>query len=145
MLFSSTRVLQTSAMLAQVDQARLELQRKLQATEDKHRITLLGELEEARMRLATTQAKIQSVGEKVVYAGVVRSKLVRGTGDKPSITIFRAGSGGHEDSFAAKEETELFPGDVVEVAVRSEGLPMAGENQPRQTATSEQREQWQRD
>jgi polysaccharide export outer membrane protein len=144
MLFSSTRVLQTSAMLAQVDQARLELQRKLQATEDKRRIGLLGELEEARMRLATTQAKIQSVGEKVVYAGVVRSQLVRGTGDKPNITIFRAGSGGHEDSFAAKEETELFPGDVVEVAVRSEGLPMAGD-QPRQTATSEQREQWQRD
>jgi hypothetical protein len=57
------------------------------------------------------------------------------------VTIFRARSG-REDSFAAKEDTELLPGYVVEVSVRSEGLPMAGENlQP----TSEQREQWQRD
>jgi polysaccharide biosynthesis/export protein len=144
MLFSATRALQTSAMLAQLDQNRVELHRKLQATDDRRRISLLGELEEARMRLATIQAKVQSVGEKVVYAGVVRSQLVRGTGDKPNITIFRAGPG-REDSLAANEDTELLPGDVVEVSVRSEGLPMAGENLPRQTATSEQREQWQRD
>jgi len=143
MLFSSTRALQTSAMLAQLDQARVELQRKLQATDDRRRIALLGELEEARMRLATIQAKVQSVGEKVVYAGVVRSQLVRGTGDKPNITIFRAGSG-REDSFAATEDTELLPGDVVEVSVRSEGIPVAGENLPRQTATSDQRQLWQR-
>jgi len=91
MLFSATRALQTSAMLAQLDQNRVELHRKLQATDDRRRISLLGELEEARTRLATIQAKVQSVGEKVVYAGVVRSPLVRGTGDKPSITIFRAG------------------------------------------------------
>jgi polysaccharide biosynthesis/export protein len=83
MLFCATRVLQTSAMLAQLDLAHLELQRKLQATDDRRRIALPGELEEARMRLATIQAKVQSVGEKVVYAGVVRSQLVRGTGDKP--------------------------------------------------------------
>jgi polysaccharide export outer membrane protein len=143
MLFSSTRTLQTSSMLAQLDQERLELQRKLQATDDRRRITLLGELEEARMRLATIQAKIQSVGEKVVYAGVVRSQLVRGTGDKPNITVYRT-SPGREASFAAREDTELLPGDVVEVSVRSEGTSMGEASSPRQTATSELSEQWQR-
>ncbi len=62
MLFSATRALQSSAMLAQLDQNRVELHRKLQATDDRRRISLLGELEEARMRLATIQAKVQSVG-----------------------------------------------------------------------------------
>ena len=145
MLFSATRALQTSAMLPQLARDRLELHRKLQATHDRRRIALLGELEEARMRLATIHAKVQSVGEKVVYAGVVRSQLVRGTGDKPDVTIFRTGPSG-EDSFAASQDTELLPGDVVEVSVRSEGIPMAGENEnlPSRTATSEQRELSQR-
>ena len=136
MLFSASRALQTSAMMAQLDKDRVELHRKLQATDDRRRIALLAELEEARMRLATIQAKIQSVGEKVVYAGVVRSQLIRGTGDGPNVTIFRTGRG-TEDSFAAKQDTELLPGDVVEVSVRSEDIPIAGDN-PNQTATSEQ-------
>jgi len=40
MLFSATRALQSSAMLAQLDQNRVELHRKLQATDDRRRISL---------------------------------------------------------------------------------------------------------
>ena len=143
MLFSASRALQTSAMVAQLDKDRVELHRKLQTTDDRLRIALLAQLKQARMRLATIQAKIQSVGEKVVYAGVVRSQLIRGTGDGPNVTIFRTGRG-TEDSFAAKQDTELLPGDVVEVSVHSEDIPIAGDNQPHQTTTSKQRELWQR-
>jgi polysaccharide biosynthesis/export protein len=143
MLFSASRALQTSSMPAQLDKDRVELHRKLQTTDDRRRIALLAELKQARMRLATIEAKVRSVGEKVVNAGVVRSQLIRGTGDEPNVTIFRTGRG-TEDSFAAKQDTELLPGDVVEVSVRSEDIPIAGDNQPHQTTTSKQRELWQR-
>jgi polysaccharide export outer membrane protein len=130
LLFSSTRAIQTSALLAQLDQSRVELRRKLNATDTRRRIDLIGELEETRMQMATTQIKLHSVGEKVVYAGIVRSQLVRGTGDKPNITIFRSGADG-EDSFAASQDTELLPGDVLEVSVRAEPLG------PHEASTSE--------
>jgi hypothetical protein len=46
----------------------------------------------------------------------------------------------------ASELADQLVGDVVEVSVRSEGIPMAGENEnlPSRTATSEQRELSQR-
>lgn len=131
-LFSSTRTIQTSAQLAELNQSRVELRRKLEAADNRRRIDLIGELEETRMKLAATQIKLHSVGEKVVYAGMVRSQLVRGTGDSPNITIFRSGRDG-EENFAASEDTELQPGDVVEVAVRSEQPPAP----PHEASTSE--------
>ena len=131
-LFSSTRTIQTSAQLAELNQSRVELRRKLEAADNRRRIDLIGELEETRMKLAATQIKLHSVGEKVVYAGMVRSQLVRGTGDSPNITIFRSGRDG-EENFAASEDTALQPGDVVEVAVRSEQPPAP----PHEASTSE--------
>ena len=53
---------------------------------------------------------------------MVRSQLVRGAGSKPDITIFRKGENGPEQ-IAASEDTELQPGDTVEVSLRYQDLP----------------------
>jgi polysaccharide export outer membrane protein len=70
------------------------------------------------------RAKLQGIAEKLQYTALVRSQLVRGSGGKPEITVVRKGERGRE-RFVAEEDFELQPGDVVEVALRTEhgGVP----------------------
>jgi polysaccharide export outer membrane protein len=122
-LASSAQVLQTSAMIAQVERERQQLRIQLSSLEDRRKVDLLAELETAQVTLAMLRQRLQSVGEKLVYTGVVRSQLVRGKGGKPDLLVFRREEDEQDRQFVAGEETELLPGDVVEVSVRSEGLP----------------------
>jgi polysaccharide export outer membrane protein len=121
-LFSATRVLQTTALIAQVQRERNEFARRLQRVQDQRRDNLLGKLQDANVRLATIRARLQAVGDKLLYAGVVRSQLARGAGGKPDIKVYR-NSDDASGNLAATEETTLMPGDVVEVRLRLEGLP----------------------
>jgi polysaccharide export outer membrane protein len=120
-LLSETQALQTIAQLAQVEREQGELKRKLQRTDGRRQIILVTELQNAQVRLETIRVRIQAVGEKLVYAGLVRSQLVRGRGGSPDVRIFR-GQDQTRESLSANEDTELLPGDVVEVALRMEGL-----------------------
>ena len=120
-LLSATQVLQTTALLAQVEREQGELKRRLRRTDGQRQIDLIQELQDAQVRLETIRVRIQTVGEKLVYAGLVRSQLVRGRGGSPDVHIFR-GKSQTQQSLSADEDTELLPGDVVEVALRMEGL-----------------------
>jgi len=122
-LSSGAQVLQTNAMIAQIERERQQLGLQLTGLEDRRKVELLAELEAAQVKLAMLRLRLQSVGEKLVYTGVVRTQLVRGKGGAPDLMVFRK----HEDgdrSFVADEETELLPGDVIEVSVRSEAAPV---------------------
>ena len=72
------------------------------------------------MKLAEISALLQAVGEKLMYAGMVRSQLVRGGGDRPIVTIFR-GNHPHSSESSAENDSILMPGDVVEVAAPTVG------------------------
>lgn len=116
-LFSATRALQTTALLNQVERDRDELARRLARVDDERRQKLLAELQETTVRLITVRARLQSVGEKLVYSGVVRSQLVRGAGGEPDIAVFRTDNGKAQE-IPSDEQMSLFPGDVVEVSLR---------------------------
>jgi polysaccharide export outer membrane protein len=116
-LSSATRKLQTQAQLMQVKTDADVLKRKLEQLDDQRRITLLRELQEASVALSETRAKLQSVGEKLQYTAMVRSQLVQGSGDKAAIAIIRKGDKGQE-RIVADEDTELLPGDSVEVTLQ---------------------------
>jgi polysaccharide export outer membrane protein len=118
-LLSSTQALQTTALLATVERQQGELKRKLQATDGRWQIDLTRELQEAQVRLETIRVRIQSVGEKLEYAGLVRSQLVRGRGGSPDVHLFRDQNQTRQ-SLNVSEDTELLPGDVVEIALRME-------------------------
>jgi polysaccharide biosynthesis/export protein len=124
LLLSSTRKLQTTAQLLRARRQRDDFARQLERLDDQRRVNLQLELEGSVIRLNQTRAKLQAVGEKIEYTGVIRSQLVRGTGGKPKITIVRKGEKGPEP-FAADEETELQPGDVVEVALQPPMSPQS--------------------
>jgi polysaccharide export outer membrane protein len=119
LLLSATRKLQTISQLMLTKRQRDDFSRQLERLDDQRRIKLLQELQEAGVRLNQIKAKLQAVGEKLQYTALVRSQLVRGAGSKPQITIVRKAEKGRE-RFIAEEDSELQPGDVVEVALRSE-------------------------
>ncbi|MFG3598280.1 polysaccharide biosynthesis/export family protein [Bradyrhizobium sp. RDI18] len=121
-LFSATRVLQTTALIDQVQRERSEFARRLERMQDQRQDNLLAKLQDANVRLATIRARLQAVGDKLLYAGVVRSQLARGAGGEPDIKVYR-NTNDASGNMTANEETRLMPGDVVEVRLRLEGLP----------------------
>jgi polysaccharide export outer membrane protein len=116
-LLSSTRKLQTSAQLMQVKKQQDEFSRKLEKLDDQRRLDLLREQQDTGVKLNEIREKLQSVGEKIQYTAMVRSQLVRGLGNKAGITVIRKGEKGPE-RIVASEDTELQPGDTVEIALQ---------------------------
>ncbi|WP_246174896.1 polysaccharide biosynthesis/export family protein [Bradyrhizobium paxllaeri] len=123
-LLSSTRKLQTFAQLLQVKKQQDELSRRLTKLDDQRRLDLLRELQDTSVKLNQIREKLQSVGEKLQYTAMVRSQLARGASSKPNIAIIRKGEKGTE-RIIASEDTELQPGDAVEVVLRYQDGPDA--------------------
>jgi polysaccharide biosynthesis/export protein len=119
MLLSSTRRLQTAAQLMQTKRQRDDFLRQIERLDGQRKSDTLRELQEATVTLSKIRFKLQSTGEKLQYTALAKSQLARGFGNKPSITILRNGSKGI-DHLLAHEESELQPGDVVEVALRDD-------------------------
>jgi polysaccharide export outer membrane protein len=87
------------------------------------------------VRLATIRSQLQALGDKLLYTGLIRSQLVRGTGAEPSIIIYRQ-HGPDRRKIEADQSAELLPGDVVDVVLQkipsgSEGS-MTEPNPPQQ-------------
>jgi polysaccharide export outer membrane protein len=126
-LQSGTRVLQTTALLNEVERKRAEFARSLEGIDDKRRKELLQSMQDATVRLNDIRSRIQSVSEKLLYAGMARSQLTRGPGGQPGVKVFRKDNDGTTTTIAADDQTELMPGDVVDVKLQ---LESASENEP---------------
>jgi polysaccharide export outer membrane protein len=113
-LFSSTRYLQTIVEKSNAERGRDELQVKFDKLPDERRKEVLADLQDANVKLATTQARLQAVGEELIYTGLVRSQLVRGKSSEPDIVIHRS----QGEAITVSQDHELMPGDVVDVALQ---------------------------
>jgi polysaccharide biosynthesis/export protein len=122
-LLSSTRHLQTTVQLMQIKRVRGELARELEKIDDQRRIRLLAELQDATVKLVGERAKLQSAEEKLQLAGNRPPRASDGAG-KADITVFRSGA---KEGFRVDADTELQPGDVVEVALHAERLDIAAQ------------------
>jgi len=116
LLLSSTRKLQTTAQWMQVKKQQDDIARQLERFDDQRRIKFLQDLQDARTRLGQIRAKLQSVGEKLLYTAA-RSQVMQGNEFKQELTVIRKGSGAAEH-LIVDQDFELEPGDVVEVALR---------------------------
>jgi len=120
-LFSAQKALQTTSVIAQLEREQQELQLRRLRSDTDRRFQLTGEVQDAQIKLANLRTRLQAVGEKLVYTGVVKSQLSRGAGGKPEIALVRKQEGRIE-RLPADEDTSLMPGDVVEIALRLDGL-----------------------
>jgi polysaccharide export outer membrane protein len=123
-LLASTRQLETESQLATVERSRQDFARRSEHLDDQRRLDILSELSEAHTKLNVTRSRLEAVGEKLVYVGMVRSQLVRGKGSKPEIAVYRK-SGEDTKRLEVTEDAELMPGDTVEVALKADLVPAA--------------------
>jgi polysaccharide export outer membrane protein len=121
-LQSATRVLQTTALQNEVMRKRAEFARSLEGIDDKKRKELLQSMQDATVRLNDIRGRIQSVSEKLLYAGMSRSQLTRGPGGEPDVRVFRKDNdnGNSATATIAEPDVELMPGDVVDVKLKLE-------------------------
>jgi polysaccharide biosynthesis/export protein len=117
--FVSERLLQTEANLTIARRGEEEQKRQLQRADDQRRLRLVRELEEAENRLGEIRTRIQAAGDKLSYVGSMKSRLQENSADKPNLEVFRK-NGNTWDGFNAEFDTELMPGDVVEVMLPRE-------------------------
>ena len=127
-LYSATRQLQTTNQLMQVERFRAEAARELEKIDDQRRVRLLAELQDASVKLAGERAKLHSVEEKLRLAGLRPPRGSDGDPSKADITVFRGSLNGNERR-AADADTELQPGDVIEIALRPEGADVVAHAQ----------------
>ena len=116
-LLSSSRALQTAVQLIQLKRQQDETSHQLEQLDDVRRVELLRELQDSQVRLAEIRAKLQGVGDKLEYTSLLKSRVARGHGPKPEIAVIRK-NGEARERLVATEDTELQPGDVVEISLR---------------------------
>jgi polysaccharide biosynthesis/export protein len=124
-LYSATRQLQTTNQLMQVKRSRAEFARELEKIDDQRQIDLLAELQDATVKLTGERAKLRGVEEKLQLAGLSPPRPSDGA-NKADITVFSSGTSGKE-RHTADADTELQPGDVIEVALRPESVDVAAQ------------------
>jgi polysaccharide export outer membrane protein len=116
LLWSATRKLQTTSQLMQIQKLRSDYLRQLERLHDDRRTNLLRELQDSSVRLSEIRSRLQAIGEKLEYIGIVKSQLVRGKGPKPELVVVRKGDDGRR-RLMVDEDFEIQPGDVIEVAL----------------------------
>lgn len=125
-LLSATRLLQTTVQIQQLEKQREDVKRQLQQLDDKRRMDLLQELQDANTRVTATRAKMQAVMEKMAYTGVLKSQATRASTAPPQIVVFR-GNGDKREKLDVNEDEPLLPGDAVEITLKAEpwlGVPV---------------------
>lgn len=118
-LLSSTRRLQTATRLAEVRQLRDEFAWRLSKLDSQRELELLRDVREARGRLAELVTRLDGTGQKLALLGRMRAKTQPGLSATTDLLIVRR-SGAEWSRIPANEETELQPGDALEVEFRQD-------------------------
>ena len=116
---SSSRVYQARAQFEQAELTRAEAARTLERLESERRSALLKDLQTANVKSNDLQVQLSANGEKLMHTSLLKSRLVRGPGAKPTIQVFRPGRNTRE-KIDAVEDTPLLPGDTIEIALKDE-------------------------
>lgn len=123
-LLSADQLLQTIVEMSNIERQRSEYARQLEKIDSQAHIDAWRELQDANLRLAEITARLKSTGDKLMYTSLLPSQLSPGKGAPPDITVHRNGEKDSQ-SLAADEDTELAPGDVVDVSLETKGFASA--------------------
>ena len=121
-LLSSTRQLQTTVNMMEIQRGRQDLARSLDGTINLRRIELLKNIRETSERLAEAELRLRAASEKLRPGGTISPSQMLGTAAQPAITIMRKLDQDWRRR-PADQHTELLPGDVIEVLLRSSQMP----------------------
>lgn len=118
-LLSSSRRLETTVQLMRARRQADDYARQLERLGNQRQNTLLLQLRDAGARLAELALRIQAVGEKLRPSG--GAPAVPSPGATPSISLVVTRKVGDQwQRLTVAEDTDVLPGDVVEVVLRAE-------------------------
>jgi polysaccharide export outer membrane protein len=117
-LLSATRALQTEAQLTQAEREREDLARQQRKLVNHRRLDIVAEMQGAELKVSNLRSRLQAANEKLMYTGGVKSRFGDVQLGVPEVTLIRD-EGGVQQTLAT-EDTELRPGDAVEVVLRIE-------------------------
>ncbi|NIX78081.1 polysaccharide biosynthesis/export family protein [Microvirga terricola] len=126
-LLSLSRAQQTNAAADNAKKDRDEADAKLQRLLLIRRIEAAREMEEANARVESLRGELDTIKKKVLLAGSTTTSLLKARNANMHIWIFRKNDR-DRSRIVAEEDTELVPGDVVEVSLGlsdSVGVPQA--------------------
>jgi len=115
-LFSSTRYLQTTTQIGQLERELETLRRDREKLEETRRVALSQELWRVLSAIAASKVRIKFLTEKLTYAGGMRS--IASDNDTVTIHVARQSENG-VTKFVAGKDVALEPGDVVEVVMKA--------------------------
>ena len=118
-LANSTRVLQTRVQHDQAERDLADARRSLERLDNNYRTALLAERQEQAAIYNSLIAKLAANSEKLEHTSVLKSRLVRGRGGRVNIAIHRSLLD-LKKTLIGSEDTPLFPGDTVEIALEGE-------------------------
>ena len=121
MLLSATQALQSQVELDHAKTEREVTRRQGETIDDNRRKDLFSAAQDSQTKLADIRARIQSIGDKLLYVGALKTQLGQGAGEQPRLTLFRTG----QPAAAVAQDAALQPGDVVDVALRADQSGMA--------------------
>jgi len=118
-VLSSTRALETSVELMRTRRQQDDFVRQQQRNENQRRIGLLTELKDTDVRLADITARLHAASQKLQPTGASALPLpVAGETIQAQVTIIRK-VGEQWQKQLAQEDTEVAPGDTIEVRFSS--------------------------
>ena len=120
-----SRQLENSARLADARRLLEDFGRRLERTDDDRRLRVIRELQEAQSDLEKARTQLQGVGEKLLYVGAIKSQIANGNFGEPEIMIYRKVEG-QRSRLPADEDTEVYPGDVIDITFSQKQLLLSG-------------------
>jgi polysaccharide export outer membrane protein len=122
LLLSSTRHLQTAVEVMRLQRQQDEQGRQLERMAAQRKVKLLAELNDTNVRLAVLSARLKATRERLQPLGAAGPVPAGADKLEPDVTIMRKVDQ-KWTRITAAADAEVEPGDVIEVALRSEVLP----------------------
>lgn len=126
-LISSSRAQQTNVAADNAKRDRDEAKAKLQRLLLTRQVAAAGELEEANARMETLRSEIDALRKKMLLGGGSGASIIRARVADTRIWIVRRSDAGYS-RIVGEEDTELLPGDVVEVNLTLPGSERGAES-----------------
>jgi polysaccharide biosynthesis/export protein len=120
-----SRQLENSARIADARRILDDYGRRVKRADDEWRLRLLRELQEAVAEMEKVRTQLQTVGEKLLYVGALKSQIMNGNFGDPEIAVYRKVAG-EAARLSAEEDTEVFPGDVIDITFSPKQLYLTG-------------------
>lgn len=119
LVLSSSRALETSVELMRARRQQDDFARQRERNDNQRRIGLLTELKDTNVRLADVSARLRAASQKLQPTGAAALPLpVAGERIQAEVTIIRK-LGEEWRKQLAQEDTEVMPGDTIEVRFSS--------------------------